>query len=209
VTITSTQVSPPLDRPEVDRRPGSSDLTWAERAYHHQRREPSNERRRVLRASRSDPRRSACDFSRGGWTHFDSPSNETVCTACRNVATSVTPCGGAASAMGRQHGVDEVVAHDFLHANVGGSIEQPAVPVPDVRDQPTTDCGSQPLCHGIGRIWIIGIADDEGGLTSNRYEVGDGPARATPSGTSDEVVGNGFRATEGKARRQRSSQRRG
>jgi hypothetical protein len=52
VTITSNQVSPPVDKLNVDQRPGSSDITWAERAYHHQRREWSNERRRVPLVSR-------------------------------------------------------------------------------------------------------------------------------------------------------------
>jgi hypothetical protein len=52
VTITSHQVSPSVDKPDVDQRPGSSDITWAERAYHHQRREPTNERRRVPRTRR-------------------------------------------------------------------------------------------------------------------------------------------------------------
>jgi hypothetical protein len=52
VTITSNQVSPPLDNPDADQRPGSSDIEWAERAYHHQEREPSKERRRVRRSRR-------------------------------------------------------------------------------------------------------------------------------------------------------------
>jgi len=37
VTITSTQVTPSVDKADVDRRPGSSDIKWAEQAYHHQR----------------------------------------------------------------------------------------------------------------------------------------------------------------------------
>ena len=49
MTITSNQVSPSVDQPDVDRRPGSSDITWAEEAYHHQRREPANTRRGVPR----------------------------------------------------------------------------------------------------------------------------------------------------------------
>ena len=51
MTITSNQTSPPLDKPDVDQRPGSSDITWAERAYHHQRRERTDERRKVPRSS--------------------------------------------------------------------------------------------------------------------------------------------------------------
>lgn len=56
MTITSNLASPPLDEPDVDQRPGSSGITWAELAYHHPRREPSNERRRVPRASRRGTR---------------------------------------------------------------------------------------------------------------------------------------------------------
>ena len=52
MTITSHQVSPAVEGADIDRRPGSSDITWAERAYHHQRSEPANERRRVPRAGR-------------------------------------------------------------------------------------------------------------------------------------------------------------
>jgi hypothetical protein len=52
VTITSFHVSPSVEETDVDQRPGSSDITWAERAYHHQRREPANERRRVPRSGR-------------------------------------------------------------------------------------------------------------------------------------------------------------
>ena len=50
MTITSDQVS--IDQPDVDQRPGSSDIAWAERAYHHQRREPTNEHRRAPRGRR-------------------------------------------------------------------------------------------------------------------------------------------------------------
>jgi hypothetical protein len=52
VTITSHQVSPSVDKPDVDRRAGSSDITWAERAYLHQRREPTGGRRRLPRTRR-------------------------------------------------------------------------------------------------------------------------------------------------------------
>jgi len=52
VTMTSNPLSRPLDKPDVDQRPGSSDITWAERVYRHQWRERSNERRRVPRSSR-------------------------------------------------------------------------------------------------------------------------------------------------------------
>jgi uncharacterized membrane protein YdfJ with MMPL/SSD domain len=52
MTITSNQISPQLDKPDADQRPGSSDITWAERAYLQQRRERANERRTVPRASR-------------------------------------------------------------------------------------------------------------------------------------------------------------
>ena len=52
MTITADQVSLPLDKPDVDQRPGSSDVAWAERAYHHEHREATNERRRASRAGR-------------------------------------------------------------------------------------------------------------------------------------------------------------
>ncbi len=52
MTITSNQVSPAIDKPDVDQRPGSSDISWAERAYHDRRREPANERRKVPCARR-------------------------------------------------------------------------------------------------------------------------------------------------------------
>src|SRR5450755_1314580 len=80
------------------------------------------------------------------------------------------------------------------------------MPVPDVCDQPATDCGSQPACHGIGSVGIIGIADNERRLASNWSELGDGSSRAGPSPTANEVIGNGFSTTERKARRQRPSQ---
>jgi hypothetical protein len=44
VTITSNQVSQSIDEHGVDQRPGSSDVTWAERAYNQQR-ESANEPR--------------------------------------------------------------------------------------------------------------------------------------------------------------------
>lgn len=52
MTITSQQVSLTIDQPDVDQRPGSSDIAWAERAYHHHRIEPVNRRRRLPRAGR-------------------------------------------------------------------------------------------------------------------------------------------------------------
>ena len=52
MTIASHQISPFLEETDVDQRPGSSDITWAQRAYRHQRSEPANERRRVPRAGR-------------------------------------------------------------------------------------------------------------------------------------------------------------
>ena len=52
MTITADQVSLPIDKPDVDQRPGSSDVAWAERAYHHEQREATNERRRAPRVGR-------------------------------------------------------------------------------------------------------------------------------------------------------------
>lgn len=52
MTITGNHVSPAIEEPDLDHGPGSSDVTWAERAYHQQRREPGNERRTVPRARR-------------------------------------------------------------------------------------------------------------------------------------------------------------
>ena len=52
MTITSNQAAPSVEELDVDERPGSSDITWAERAYHHQRREQANERRQVPLARR-------------------------------------------------------------------------------------------------------------------------------------------------------------
>ena len=52
MTMTSSHESPAIDKPGVDQRPGSSDVAWAERAYHHHERELSDERRRVPGASR-------------------------------------------------------------------------------------------------------------------------------------------------------------
>jgi len=45
MTITSNHVAAPVEESEVDRRPGSSDVEWAERAYHQRQREPVNQRR--------------------------------------------------------------------------------------------------------------------------------------------------------------------
>jgi hypothetical protein len=50
MTMTSNQASAPIDTPDLDQRPGSSDIAWAERAYLHQEREQASERRRVPRA---------------------------------------------------------------------------------------------------------------------------------------------------------------
>jgi hypothetical protein len=48
MTVTSDQMTAPaLDK--TDQRPGSSDVAWAERAYHHQQREPRHERRSTHR----------------------------------------------------------------------------------------------------------------------------------------------------------------
>ncbi len=52
MTITSNQGTPSAEELDVDERQGSSDISWAERAYHHRRREPANERRQVPRARR-------------------------------------------------------------------------------------------------------------------------------------------------------------
>jgi hypothetical protein len=52
MTLTSNQVSPIVDKPGVDQRPGTSDIAWAERAYRHQRKEPANERPKVPRSRR-------------------------------------------------------------------------------------------------------------------------------------------------------------
>jgi hypothetical protein len=52
VTMTSHEVSPRVDQPDVDQYPGSSDMAWAERAYHYQERKRPRERRRAPRASR-------------------------------------------------------------------------------------------------------------------------------------------------------------
>ena len=72
------------------------------------------------------------------------------------------------------------------------------MPVSDVCHQPATDGRSQPACHGIGRVGVIGIADNEGRLAANWSEVGDGAVRVGPSRATDEVVGNGLSTTEGK-----------
>jgi hypothetical protein len=50
MTITSNEVTPRM--PDVDQYPGSTDMAWAERAYHYQERKRSRERRRAPRASR-------------------------------------------------------------------------------------------------------------------------------------------------------------
>jgi hypothetical protein len=52
MTITTDHVSLPVKRTDDDRRAGSSDVTWAERAYKHEQRQPANERRRGPRTSR-------------------------------------------------------------------------------------------------------------------------------------------------------------
>jgi hypothetical protein len=52
MTIATDQVSLPLDKPDVDNRPGSSDVTWAERAYYHDQPKPASERRRGHYADR-------------------------------------------------------------------------------------------------------------------------------------------------------------
>jgi hypothetical protein len=46
VTTTSDHVSLPIEKTDDDRRPGSSDITWAERAYRHEQKQPANVRRR-------------------------------------------------------------------------------------------------------------------------------------------------------------------
>jgi hypothetical protein len=66
MTMTSDRTAPTLeppdlapsvaDQPDDDRRPGSSDLGWAERAYRHERTGPATEPRRVRRARRLRPR---------------------------------------------------------------------------------------------------------------------------------------------------------
>jgi hypothetical protein len=50
VTITSDQISPPIDKPDVDQRPGSSDVGWAERAFHREHKDSAKEPSRVPRA---------------------------------------------------------------------------------------------------------------------------------------------------------------
>jgi hypothetical protein len=52
MTITSNPASPLIEELDVDQRPGSSDVAWAERAYHHQRQEAPGERRRTGRVLR-------------------------------------------------------------------------------------------------------------------------------------------------------------
>jgi hypothetical protein len=51
MTLTSNPVSPMLDKPDVDQRPGTSDIAWAEHAYQ-QRREPAHEHPKVPRVLR-------------------------------------------------------------------------------------------------------------------------------------------------------------
>ena len=53
MTITSNQVFPRLDKPDLDQRPGSSDVTWAERAYHHPQWERGNRRASAQGAPRT------------------------------------------------------------------------------------------------------------------------------------------------------------
>ena len=62
MTLTSNQVSPIVDKPDIDQRPGTSDIAWAERAYHHQRREPANEHPKVPLALRRRLRRLVAAF---------------------------------------------------------------------------------------------------------------------------------------------------
>jgi hypothetical protein len=52
MTVTADHVSLPLDTPDVDQRLGSTDVTWAERAYHNEARESANGRRQVPRSHR-------------------------------------------------------------------------------------------------------------------------------------------------------------
>jgi len=50
MTITADQVFLPVEKHDVDHRPGSDDVTWAERAYHPDPSEPSKGRRKSGRA---------------------------------------------------------------------------------------------------------------------------------------------------------------
>jgi hypothetical protein len=52
MTITADQVFLPVEKHDVDHRPGSDDVTWAERAYRHDRSQPSKERRKRGRSGR-------------------------------------------------------------------------------------------------------------------------------------------------------------
>lgn len=52
MTITSDRTSPPITEPEYDRRPGSSDVEWAERAYRNQEIAAAERHRRVLGTGR-------------------------------------------------------------------------------------------------------------------------------------------------------------
>jgi len=56
MTITVEQVFLPVEEHDVDHRPGSDDVTWAEHAYHHEPSERSKERHKSGRASRRPPR---------------------------------------------------------------------------------------------------------------------------------------------------------
>ncbi len=51
MTVTADHVSPPLGNSKVDQRPGSTDVTWAERAYHNEPRKSAaaNERRQYTK----------------------------------------------------------------------------------------------------------------------------------------------------------------
>jgi hypothetical protein len=52
MTITADQVFLPVEKHDVDHRPGSDDVTWAERAYHHDLSEPSKARRKSVGGGR-------------------------------------------------------------------------------------------------------------------------------------------------------------
>jgi hypothetical protein len=52
MTITSNQVRPTVNTSGHDQRPGSSDVAWAESAYHHERRVPVKNERRASRLVR-------------------------------------------------------------------------------------------------------------------------------------------------------------
>jgi hypothetical protein len=52
MTTRADHVSLPLEDTDIDQRPGSSDVSWAERAYKHEERQPASERRSRHRPSR-------------------------------------------------------------------------------------------------------------------------------------------------------------